>query len=458
MSFAKTRKFISDFPELMKEWDYNKNKNLKPEEASYGSGKKVWWVCAKGHEWEAKLNNRTALNQQCPYCSHNKASIENSIQGHPEILFQWNYKKNKNIKPSEVSFSAHQKIWWVCDKGHEWFSSPNRRSTWGGSCPYCSGRKICEDTCLEKTHPHLMNEWDYEKNDKFGITPQNISRGNKKDVWWRCDKGHEWSATTNSRTNASYRKENGCPYCSGRRVCLDNCLATLNPDLAKKWNYPKNEGLLPQEITAYSKKKVWWICPKKHEWIADVSNRNLGKTGCPICCESKGEKRIAEVLESKKLSYKREFRIKECRRVYPLPFDFRVEKDDKFFLIEYQGSQHYSPSYTWGSKNPQKDLDSLKERDAIKKKYCLKNNIPLLIISYKSFKKIEKRINDFLSKLEKQENSDGIAFELIRGKDKKGIEKTFFPIIKGHFDNKENAKKIFEALFLKAEEKVKEFE
>ena len=35
------------FPELAMEWDYEKNGVLTPENVSYGSNKKVWWICPK---------------------------------------------------------------------------------------------------------------------------------------------------------------------------------------------------------------------------------------------------------------------------------------------------------------------------------------------------------------------------------------------------------------------------
>ena len=55
-------------PEIAKEWNYEKNGNLKPEHFMPNSNKKVWWKCAKGHEWQATINSRTA-GRGCPYCS-----------------------------------------------------------------------------------------------------------------------------------------------------------------------------------------------------------------------------------------------------------------------------------------------------------------------------------------------------------------------------------------------------
>ena len=58
-------------PKLAAEWDYEANGNLKPTDVTAGSGKKVGWVCSKGHRWNAKLNSRNSGNG-CPYCSRKR--------------------------------------------------------------------------------------------------------------------------------------------------------------------------------------------------------------------------------------------------------------------------------------------------------------------------------------------------------------------------------------------------
>lgn len=56
-------------PELLKEWDYQKNTNLDPSQLLPGSGKKAWWKCSRcGHEWETVIANRTK-GHGCPKCS-----------------------------------------------------------------------------------------------------------------------------------------------------------------------------------------------------------------------------------------------------------------------------------------------------------------------------------------------------------------------------------------------------
>jgi hypothetical protein len=130
-------------------------------------------------------------------------------------------------------------------------------------------------TSLLNTNPDLAKEWHPTKN--VTLTPKDVTQGSDKKVWWICSREHEWEATVNNR-----KQGRGCPYCSGQMVCIDNCLATINPGLAKEWHHTKNTPLTPKDVTQGSNKKVWWRCSKDHEWEATVNNRKQGR-GCPYC-------------------------------------------------------------------------------------------------------------------------------------------------------------------------------
>ena len=57
-------------PDLSKEWHPTKNGTLEPSHISKGSTKKCWWLCEKGHVYDAVIKNRTSLNSGCPVCKH----------------------------------------------------------------------------------------------------------------------------------------------------------------------------------------------------------------------------------------------------------------------------------------------------------------------------------------------------------------------------------------------------
>ena len=58
-------------PNILKQWDYEKN-DIKPEEISHGSGKKVWWKCSKGHSYEMTVYKKLSRAASCPVCSGHK--------------------------------------------------------------------------------------------------------------------------------------------------------------------------------------------------------------------------------------------------------------------------------------------------------------------------------------------------------------------------------------------------
>jgi hypothetical protein len=239
------------------------------------------------------------------------------------------------------------------------------------------------------THPDLCLEW----HPKNKLTPYEVTFGSHKKVWWKCSVAddHEWEAIVLSRT---YNR--GCPCCVGHKVVLSNCLMTTHPDLCLEW-HPKNK-LTPYNITAGCNVKVWWKCSvaDDHEWEATPNNRIGNKTGCPFCNESKGERKISDVLDSLHIVYTREHNFDTCRNKYPLFFDFFV---DNKYIIEYQGEQHYKIVKFSNRMSEEQMLKNLKQaqlHDHIKRQWCRTNNIPLLEIPYWNYDKIPELVERFL--------------------------------------------------------------
>lgn len=198
----------------------------------------------------------------------------------PEIAKQWHPTKNDSLTPHDVTPGSGTKVWWKCPKGvdHEWFVSvSNRKAGWG--CPACSGRKVVKSNCLGILNSELAKEWHPAKNG--GLTSYDVTPNSQKKVWWKCPEGddHEWNAIIADRNNGI-----GCAVCSNYKVVKSNCLATLNPKLAKEWHPTKNGKLTPEDVHPGSAKKVWWKCLNgdDHEWKTVIYSRTGGK-GCPIC-------------------------------------------------------------------------------------------------------------------------------------------------------------------------------
>ena len=139
------KSLLNTHPLLSAEWDYEKNYPLRPENFTYGNENKFWWLCPKGHSYETVLKYRTNINSPtgCPYCVGKKVGEDNNLlTTFPEIAKEWHPTKNGDLIPKDVTYGSNKKVWWLCNKGHDWETTPNQRTKpSGSSCPYCVGRR-----------------------------------------------------------------------------------------------------------------------------------------------------------------------------------------------------------------------------------------------------------------------------------------------------------------------------
>ena len=164
-------------PLLAKEWHPTKNYPLTPKDVAKGSGRKVWWICSAGHEYESTVRRRVKNIKSCLYCS-------SLAHLYPEIAKEWHQCRNGDLTPLDVTPGLGKKVFWICSASHEYESAINKR-THGRACPYCSGQKVCFETSLKSTHPELCKQWDSSNN--VNLTPEQVSKGSDKKVFWICD-------------------------------------------------------------------------------------------------------------------------------------------------------------------------------------------------------------------------------------------------------------------------------
>ncbi|MDD4623913.1 MAG: zinc-ribbon domain-containing protein, partial [Bacilli bacterium] len=272
--------YLKDNRELMKEYNYKKNDYLDLNKLTLGSKKNINWICEKGHEWKANICDRYRGNG-CPYCSNKKVlKGYNDLETlNPKLAKEWNYEKNKDLLPNEVLVGSNMKVWWKCEKGHEWEAQIYSRNS-GHKCPYCMNQKVLKGyNDFGTFYPSLLKEWDYDKNNKY--TPYSISKASNMKVWWKCKKGHEWECSV-------YKKINGakCPYCQGRKLLKGyNDLATMRKDLIKEWSNTNKKQ--PSEYYYKSPVVVEWVCEKGHHYKTAIRSRTALNVGCPYCTNQK---------------------------------------------------------------------------------------------------------------------------------------------------------------------------
>jgi DNA-directed RNA polymerase subunit RPC12/RpoP len=385
---------------------------------------KVLWRCDKGHEWEATVNNRVQKGRGCPYCSGRYAIPGENDLGtvRPDIAAQLVDKSlASSLKPT-----SHQKVEWRCENGHTWLAPVSSRVGNGSGCPYCSGRRAWPgETDLATTHPDLAaqlvdqslatqlsrgsnkevdwhcpscgHEWKATvnarvhmgagcpkcagkvlvrgENDLWTLYPdiaaqmvdQELAKRtfvySNKVVAWRCDKGHEWSASVSSRT----RQGDGCPYCSGSRTLVgENDLATLRPDLVTEMVNPDDAiGLHPT-----SHKYVTWKCPEGHVWDGIVSNRVRFGYGCPTCAAARQQSDTEVSFANMVASVVGDDSVKRSDRTILSGRELDVLLDDLHVAFEFNGVYWHSsargPEVMYGH------LDKAEE--------CLRKGIEMFVV------------------------------------------------------------------------------
>ena len=97
-----------------------------------------------------------------------------------KLMSEWDWHKNENLGfiPSQITMGSDKKVWWKCNKGHEWQAIIKSRNK-GNGCPYCAGKKVLKGyNDLDTLNPKLASEWHHTKNGE--LTPKDVTVGSNK--------------------------------------------------------------------------------------------------------------------------------------------------------------------------------------------------------------------------------------------------------------------------------------
>lgn len=156
----------------------------------------------------------------------------------------------------------------------------------------------------------------------------------------------------------------------------------------------------------YSKsglKKSMWLCKCARCGNTTVVSLNHFTTGnkksCGCIKRSYGEALIQEYLTANQIIFREQIKFKDLigKDNRPLRYDFGIYKNNKLIcLIEYNGKQHYKPSWSSKSISAKERFIKQKQNDEMKREYANKIGIPLIEIPYtvNSYKDIEKFLDE----------------------------------------------------------------
>ena len=197
-----------------------------------------------------------------------------------------------------------------------------------------------------------------------------IKRLNSEDVLCKCVCGNEVIVKYGNLVSGN-TKSCGCRLARFITQDIKNLTGRIFGQLTVMCKYIDNESKI--------KTQRWLcICTCGRWTIVDDQKLVTGHTqSCGCMKNSLPESIIVHYLKNHSISYEKEYKYKDLKSYtgYPLRFDFKIDTVDGYFLLEYQGQQHYLNHDSFGKQ--QREVT-----DKMKKDYCEKNNIELIEIKY----------------------------------------------------------------------------
>ena len=274
------------YPDLVKEWHPVKNGILMPSDCMAKSGKKVWWKCKNGHEWQATVYSRTA-GCGCPIC---KKALKTS---EPELIV---YYYISNYFPDALnSYRAAS----LEDKELDVFiPSINVGIEYDGTRYH---KNIDRDYHKDKLCLDQGITLYRLRESKCPVLTETTSiiftlKDRSKDEFLRAIL---WLLSSLGIDSPDIHIERDLAAIRARQYHLEqkNSLAEKHPELIDEWDTYKNGEFTPSNVSYKSHKRVWWKCSVcGNEWSAPVSSRSNG-FGCPRC----GIERMVDVRNQRYL-------------------------------------------------------------------------------------------------------------------------------------------------------------
>lgn len=285
----------SQYPELMKEWDWEEN-TINPSTISYGTNQIVHWKCKYGHKWTAPINQRTTNHTGCPKCNCNHTSfIEYFIYFACCAIFGENEVFHRDTRLGIEIDIFVPKYGFGIEPG-SWFYHENKVEQ------DFSKRQLCRQHgitlyIIYDSFPHIDNSKGIYPWGCYHIEGQLRNKKNRTALinilydivsnYKRIPDNISWEMIQEQADKASHSK------------CLQiDSLSARRPELLCEWDYEKNI-FMPEEITPSNNSiDIWWTCDKGHSYQKTAMNKT---PGCDICSERliiPGINHISDVIEN----------------------------------------------------------------------------------------------------------------------------------------------------------------
>jgi hypothetical protein len=221
--------------------------------------------CGSGHVWKTLPKNILYLGSWCPQCANIALSVNKRKSDGLERLRRVAVEKGGKCLSSEYLGNA-ARYRFQCAKGHQWetegTSVLRKKIKW---CRQCANEAKHE----KALHPDGLGRLQSVAIEKGGICLSTLFEGFNSQYHFRCNVGHEWTASGFQVVHGSWCKE--CLH-QNRRLGIEamreiakerggHCLSTQYQNLQTK---------------------LLWECHRGHQWHAVPGSVRQG-TWCPQC-------------------------------------------------------------------------------------------------------------------------------------------------------------------------------
>lgn len=316
----------------------------------------------------------------CPKCGKEKQKrtkeqfIQDALNIHKNC-YDYSLVSYKDVK-TKVKIKCLK-----CDTIFE--QSPSQHLQ-GQGCPVCSKEKIRE--ALSYTQEEWVSKARQIHGDKYDYSKVKYSNSQTKVCIICPEHGEFWQKA------ASHLKGSGCPKCAKskqgpKRKTTEEFIKRAKEIHGDKYDYSKTTYIK-------SKEKLTIIC-KKHGEFQQLPEIHLRGCGCPKCKSSQGELFIKNLLEGLKINFEYQKRI--TYNDLNMRVDFYLELNNKKYVIEYNGAQHYKSVNFYGG---EEQFKKQQNRDFMLREYCSISGITLVEIKYSASKE---EITKFIKNLQRND-------------------------------------------------------
>ena len=276
-------------PFLAKEWDYEENGELLPQHVSYGMGKKVGWICPKGHKYNATILHRSN-GTNCPICNSGRQTsfAEQTVLFYVKKLYPNAVGRFTDIFENGMELDIYiPDIHYAIEYDGSFWHKQSKYDRENRKYEICKAHniKLIRIKAFENECPtDIVYGADYT----YFLKEDSVLELQKmiQSLYF------QFYSFFNFSMSPSKKWENIVNIVNIERDRYEilrylyeqnDSFADEHPALALEWHPTKNEDLTPYMFKSGSSFLAWWKCSVcGYEWRTSINHRING-TGCKEC-------------------------------------------------------------------------------------------------------------------------------------------------------------------------------